>query len=127
MGLHLKGQIAIEFMTFVAIITIIAAVIIGATIFYIKDYRGDEEYSDLKQIGDKIRNEIYMAASVEDGYCREFYLTNRTSYSITRSNQTILVTTPTRTHSTHVEVDFTGNLQRGWNNISRQSGVIYVN
>ena len=127
MGIHLKGQVAIEFMTLVGLIALISITVISATTFYLKDFRGDEAYDDLKKIGDKIRTEVYMASTVEDGYYREFYLTNNTNYSITRSNKTILITTPEKTHSTHVEVDFIGTIQRGWNNISKQGGLVYVN
>lgn len=124
---HLKGQVGIEFLVFIGVATFIAILIITATIFYLKEFRGDESYDELKAVGDKIRNEVYMAASVEDGYQRAFYLREDINYSITKSNKTVLITTPLKTHAVPVEVEFTGNFQKGWNNITRNNGVIDVN
>lgn len=128
MGLYLKkAQVGIEFIILIGILTFISMMVIGAIMFYLKDLRSDEIYYDLKGVGSMIRNEVYMAASVEDGYSRSFFLRDDINYSITELNKSILISAGNNSHVSFVEVDWTGNFQRGWNNISKQEGVIYVN
>ena len=99
----------------------------SVTFYYLKDFRNDEKYYDVKAIGEQIRNEVYMAASVEDGYSRQFFLDNNTNYSIRRVNKSILVSSGSNSYASFVEMDFVGNFTRGLNNISKLDGVVYVN
>jgi uncharacterized protein (UPF0333 family) len=127
LGLQLKGQVGLEFIILISVILFISVLVIGVTFYYLKDFKKDEKYYDVKAIGEQIRNEIYMAASVEDGYSRQFFLNNNTNYSIRRVNKSILVSSGSNSYASFVEIDFVGNLTRGLNNISKIDGVVYVN
>lgn len=123
----MKAQAGIEFIILMGVVALISLIIVGTILFYLKGLRGDEFYYDLKGVGDSIRNEVYLAASVEDGYNRVFFLDNRTNYNISKQDKSIVVSSSDSSHITFVEVEYVGSFQRGWNNISKLDGVIYVN
>jgi len=71
-----------------------------------------------------------LAASVEDGYVRDFtipiQLDNSVNYTLTTKNYTITVESKNSIYTFTIP-NSVGNLSKGSNRINKTGGVIYIN
>ena len=77
----------------------------------------------------KLQREIYIAASVEDGYVRYFTIPEKNegiNYSVTTKNLSLIV--ESKNAFSVVTLPYSiGNLTKGSNKINKTGGTIYVN
>ena len=80
-----KGQVAIEFITFVGIAIVLLMVFLGISAYYLKLSYERESVQTAEDLAKLVKNEINIAAFVENGYSRNVDLPaklKREDYSI---------------------------------------------
>ena len=65
-----KGQVAIEFITFVGIAIVLLMVFLGISAYYLKLSYERESVQTAEDLAKLVKNEINIAAFVENGYSR---------------------------------------------------------
>ena len=69
-----KGQVAIEFITFVGIAIVLLMVFLGISAYYLKLSYERESIQTAEDLAKLVKNEINIAAFVENGYSRNVNL-----------------------------------------------------
>src|SRR3989338_1369432 len=107
-----RAQVSVEFFILVGMGFLIAIGFEIAALDQLKDFRVQRESDAVKDLALKLQKEALIAASVEDGYVRDFtipiQLDNSVNYTFTIPNSV-------------------GNLSKGSNRINKTGGVIYIN
>lgn len=124
-----KAQVSAEFFVFLGLAFLIAIAFEIASLDQLNDFRIQKESNAVKDLALKLQKEVLVAATVEDGYAREFIIPDnldRINYSLTTQNSTITVESA---HSLYiVPIPKTvGNVTKGSNKINKTGGVIYIN
>ena len=124
-----NAQVALEFMLF----AVIAFIILTAMLFSMRkqliDLNSQRDTKELNDVVNRLREEIFLASIVQDGYYREFSLPNtinRKNYQLSISDKLVVGTIRNYTLTIPVP-DVAGSPQKGSNTINRTGGVIYLN
>jgi hypothetical protein len=126
-----KAQVANEFLILLCMSFLFLLIFMYASAEDIQFLIQKKEFNAINDMGFFVQSEIFQAASVYDGYYREFEVPKThygVNYSITISGNFLLI------KSTHTGqllefriTNVTGNVQKGMNNITKLGGVIYLN
>ena len=127
-----RGQSAIEFM-----------IIIGAMLFFFLSFMyvlGLQKADDIKEkrnlevrdVALSVKDEISLAGEASDGYRRSFTIPQKISgfldYTIKIEGNLLYVATDDKMHAMAYPVfNVTGQPFRGWNNITKRNGRVYLN
>ena len=125
-----KAQVSSEFFIFIGLAFLAAIAFEIAALDQLRDFRMQKESDAVKDLALKLQREILLAASVEDGYVREFripaQLDNNINYTITTINFTLTVESKNSVYTASIPNSM-GNLSIGANRINKTGGVIYIN
>ena len=124
-----KSQISLEFVVLIAMAFVM--LIAFSTIVSDRTISVNKERDALllKEIVEKVKSEVFLASSVEDGYSRQFTIPQKLdgkNYNITIQNRTIIGRLKELEITTSV-IQITGNAVKGINNITKTNGVICLN
>lgn len=124
-----SAQISAEFFILLSIGLLIAIGFEIASLNQLREFRIQKENEMIKDVALKLQKELFIAASVEDGYVRTFQIPDKLdaiNYSITTANATIFVQSKQGFYVVTIP-SIVGNVSKGTNVINKSSGVIYVN
>lgn len=130
MGFRLsKSQVAMEFIMLISLAFMIMVVFAAVTRESMVDLRKEEEYVALKDVVHTAQSEITTAASVEDGYRREFSIPaslGGIDYTIEISGSYLIA--QSKNHEYLLKISpVAGNITKGVNVIRKSNGVVYLN
>jgi uncharacterized protein (UPF0333 family) len=128
----MKAQVSVEFLVYFAFILLMAG------LFLSNHLTNSQKLSYLKMdvesrnLVDKIAFEINSAVIAGNGYEREFYLEDKiggfSNYTVEIGDYYILVDWDGRSKISTIHTkSINGTLDKGWNLIRNNEGVIYVN
>ena len=123
------AQVAIEFVILIGLLMFIMLLFLTFIHNYVVDVRSDKDRELLKDIAYAIQAEIHIAASVDDGYERNFIvpdLLDSMNYTINLTGNQIWATT-TKAEIVLNIPNVIGNLTKGGNTIRKSDGIIYLN
>jgi hypothetical protein len=124
-----RAQVAFEFVVLVAVAF---TALIVFTVFVrdnFSDVQSDTDYYKLKDVALSVRSEISLAASLEDGYQRAFFVPltiDGLEYNISRENGYLTFASSGAEYVVSVP-PYDGILQKGNNVIAKTDGAIGVN
>lgn len=124
-----KAQSSFEFVLLVGAAFAAAIIFLFASADDMKDLIYKREHLFLKEQGDRIAQEISLAVQVEDGYRRSFLVPEKIDnkeYGIVMSNRTLTLTSDHTTYILRVP-RIEGSVAKGWNNITREDGIVRLN
>ena len=127
--MHSRAQISSEFFIFVGLAFLIAIAFSLVSLNQLQDFRIENENEAVKDIALKLQKEIFIAASVEDGYVRVFKIPDKLDnidYFLTVQNNTITIQSKNSFYILPIPKTI-GNLTKGTNIINKTGGVIYIN
>ena len=130
-----QAQVAIEFM----VLLMMSAFIIMSLLVSLSVVSGrkqmQQSYEALKDMGKAVQQEMILAAQVNDGYQRDFYLPPQ----VGRYDYVMATGNASSSGGSYFTIDFQGvqlfykipqvygELQPGFNNVTRQDGRVQVN
>ena len=119
-----------EFFTLVGLAFLAVIIFVIASAGEVKEFADQKNFFLIKDVALTLQKEASIAASVEDGYEREFTLPekleSRIDYFIITQNRSITVNSSITVFSVAIP-DVTGNFTKGTNKIEKIDGKIYVN
>ena len=124
-----KAQISAEFFIFVGMAFIIAIFFSVSSTDQLNFFRIQNENGAVKDLALKLQKEVFLAATVEDGYRRIFSVTDKLdniNYTLTTQNSTITVQSANSLFTVTIPNSI-GNVSKGKNTINKTGGVIYIN
>jgi uncharacterized protein (UPF0333 family) len=126
-----KGQISMEFFILVGLASLLVIIFIMATLDQIKEFQDEREFLLIKDVALKLQAEIYLAATAEDGYQRQFTLPSKLgdtiNYTIAiKNNETLVVYSDKSLYAAPIP-KVTGNITKNTNTITKTGGVINLN
>jgi len=124
-----KAQVSVEFFILMGMAFLIAIAFEIAALDQLKDFRVQRESDSVKDLAIKLQKEVLIAASVEDGYIREFTIPNNldsVNYTLTTLNYTITVESKNSIYTISIP-NSAGNVTKGSNTINKTGGVIHIN
>ena len=124
-----NAQVSAEFFIFVGMAFIIAIFFSVSSTDQLNFFRIQNENDAVKDLALKIQKEVFLAATVEEGYRRTFSLADKfdnINYTLTTQNSTITVQSA-RSLFTVTIPNSIGNVSKGKNSINKTGGVIYIN
>ena len=127
--MHSKAQISAEFFIFVGLAFLIAISFEIASLEQLNDFRVKKENEAVKDLALKLQREVLIAASVEDGYARVFFIPDTldlVNYSFTIQNSTLDVQSKNGFYEVQIP-NAVGNITKGNNKINKTGGVVYLN
>lgn len=126
----MKGQISMEFVTFLGVILLLFALASYAAVISSRDITAENEATDARRIATVIAHEVNTAAEVGTGYSHRFYLPNflygDSNYTVNLSeNRFVYVLWKSKSYSLPVIAEnVTGVVKKGSNTIRNVNGVI---
>ncbi len=118
-----------EFVMLISLAFMIMVVFAAVTRESMVDLRKEEEYVALKDVVHTAQSEITTAASVEDGYRREFSIPaslGGINYTIEISGSYLIA--QSKNHEYLLKISpVAGNITKGVNVIRKSEGVVYLN
>jgi hypothetical protein len=127
---HGKGQISIEFITFVGIVLFIVLIASFAAISTGNDVKAENEFMEARKFTAKIAQEVNIAVEIGTGYFHNFNMpelfSTATNYSVnTTETGFVAVEWDNKTYSLPVLTgNITGAVKKGKNTIRNTNGVI---
>jgi hypothetical protein len=124
----MRGQVVIEFLIIVGIAIFVAALYLAVSANIFSSKSEEQRVAALNNIGYMVQDEIILAATVHDGYAREFQLpetADRFTYAVS-NDATTLTLQSGNTIINYPLPEISGSLQKG-TNVIRKSGSIAVN
>lgn len=126
----MRAQSSMEFFTLVGLAFLAVIIFVIASAGEVKEFADQKNFFLIKDVALTLQKEASIAASVEDGYEREFTLPekleSRIDYFIITQNRSITVNSSITVFSVAIP-DVTGNFTKGTNKIEKIDGKIYVN
>ena len=126
----MRAQSSMEFFTLVGLAFLAVIIFVIASAGEVKEFADQKNFFLIKDVALTLQKESSIAASVEDGYEREFTLPekleSRIDYFIITQNRSITVNSSITVFSVAIP-DVTGNFTKGTNKIEKIDGKIYVN
>lgn len=129
MSIGSRAQIGMEFFIFIGLAFLIAIAFEIAALSQLNEFSKQKEGEAVKDLALKLQKELLIAATVEDGYIRQFSAPdtlNRVNYTLTVQNSTISVQTENSFYIVRIP-SVVGNVTKGANKINKTNGLIYVN
>ena len=128
---NIKSQSTIEFFTLVGLAFLAVILFVAVSANEIKEFRDQKEFFLIKDLALKLQREVSIAATVEDGYERNFNLPEKLEnivdyYSII-GNNTITINSSKAIFSVAIPETAGKNFTKGNNKIEKISGNVYVN
>ena len=124
------SQSSMEFLVFSGLAFLVVIVIVTFSVNEVKELRDKKEFFLIRDLGLKLQKEVSIAASVEDGYERNFNIPAKLEgvfgYSITMTNATITINSSKTFFSARI-INVIGNFTNGNNKIEKINGKIYIN
>ncbi len=124
-----RAQVAFEFVVLIAVLFTVLIIFISFVRDNFSEVQSDTDYFKMKDIAISVKSEINLAAALEDGYQRSFFIPltiDGLEYNITNENSTLLFSSYGAEYSVSVPA-FSGTLQKGNNVIRKFSGSVEVN
>lgn len=129
----MKGQSAIEFMTYVSMLTLILAIFLWSNVSLEKRKIGIKTMVEAENFCDGIAFEINNAVRSGNGYSRKFYVDDIfngvSDFVVTVSNYSVYVDWTDNSVSSSIvvkELANTNTINPGYNLIENRNGDIYV-
>lgn len=130
-----KAQSSIEFLLLIGAVLFFFVVLITALQFNIGQKTRERQGLIARDIAQTVKSEIDLASSSTDGYLREFQIPlqvlnlnyNINIYPGSESYVVYLNSTEGRIGLTIPVQNVTGNINKGYNNITKEDGVVYLN
>ncbi len=126
----LKSQVSMEFITLIGVAFMISLVFGVVFLTQQKEINLDREYVLLRDILLKTHGEILIASNVEEGYYREFTLSEKADnveYNLTIMNSTFLVLESSN-HFFEMRIPLVnGTVVKGTNILKREDGKLLLN
>ena len=130
MGRGIKAQTSTEFVLFISVIFLVMLLLISATIYYVKQYSKEKELAVIQREADMVKNEVYLASTVDEGYVRTFQIDpdpDEPSFNMTQQNNTVIFRSEHYEYAADLGVKINGTLRIGNNTIRNINGAVYVN
>ncbi|MBW2997746.1 hypothetical protein KY349_05390 [Candidatus Woesearchaeota archaeon] len=124
-----KAQVAFEFVVLVAVLFTALIVFTAFVRENFSDVQSDTDYYMLKDVALFVKSEMNLAAALEDGYRRDFFVPltiEGMEYNISKENGFITFSSNGDGYTVHVP-PYTGTVQKGNNVIKKTAGQIEVN
>lgn len=124
-----RAQVAFEFVVLVAVLFTALIVFTAFVRENFSDVQDDTDYFMLKDIAVSVKSELNLAASLEDGYQRDFFIPltiEGLEYNITRENGYLMFASSGAEYTVNVP-QFTGSVVKGNNMIKKVDGQLEVN
>jgi len=124
-----KAQISAEFFIFLGLVFLIAIAFEVVSLDQLNDFKVQKESEAVKDLALKVQKELFIAASVEDGFTRVFEIPDKLeniNYSLTMKNSTVTAISKNSIYVVSIP-QANGNLSKGTNKISKKDGIIYIN
>jgi electron transfer flavoprotein alpha subunit len=124
----MRAQVLLEFLFILALALTIGITYLALSADLFHDRSEQQRTAVLNDVGFQIQDELLLAASVEDGYARNFtipLMADRFDYSITNDATSVTLTSGLTT-ITYSLPAFAGNLSKGTNMV-KKNGNITVN
>ena len=127
----MKGQISIEFMIFVTILTVIVTAFLWNNLSLQNRIVGIKTNVEAQKLSDSIAFEINAAVKAGDGYERNFYVENNffgvSNFDISIAEYSVFIDWSDRSVSSRIITrNITGKVSKGWNKIKNINGEIIV-
>jgi len=126
---NIKSQSAMEFLILIGLAFLATILFVTISVNEIKEFKSQKDFFLIKDLALKLQKEVSIAATVEDGYERNFDLPNKlesTDYFITTKNTSITVNSSGTVFSVTIPI-IIGNFTKGNNKIEKISGKVYIN
>ena len=124
-----KAQISAEFFIFLGLVFLIAIAFEVVSLDQLNDFKAQKESEAVKDLALKVQKELFIAASVEDGFTRVFEIPDKLeniNYSLTMKNSTVTAISKNSIYVVSIP-QANGNLSKCTNKISKKDGIIYIN
>jgi hypothetical protein len=127
--LHNNGQVSEEFVAFVGI-GFLMAIIVMMVIFNEQQNKFRErDISETRELAIKIEEEIIIAATVENGFARNFSLPSTLpsgkGYGIVENSSYVRIVAETSEWEVRVP-KYNGSIQKGQNTICKKYGKVFI-
>jgi hypothetical protein len=135
-----KTQLTMEFMVIMTIMFLIFSAFSVVMLNQILEIKKEKTWNQLKELGDAIKSEVDIAASVENGYKRSFDIPGKIdgrAYEIDILSEVIgnkssivisfINSTGFESYYTTVPINVMGKIYVGGNNITKNSTTICLN
>lgn len=124
-----KAQISAEFFVLLGLAFLVAISFELASLDQLNEFRAQKESDAVKDLALKLQKELLIAATVEDGYVRNFQIPDtldRINYTLATQNSTITVESKNSLYLVLIP-NAVGNITKGANKINKTGGVIHIN
>jgi len=124
-----KSQVVFEFVILVSVLFTVLIIFTSFVRDNFSDVQSETDYFKMKDIALSVKSELNLAAALDDGYQRSFFVPltiDGLEYNISREDGTILFMSGNGEYSVNVP-PYTGSVQKGNNLIRKSDGVIEVN
>jgi len=124
-----KGQVAFEF---VLLVSLLFSAMLVFTLFVSENFsevQTQTDYFKMKDVALAVKSEISLAAVLDDGYQRSFFVPltiDGLEYNITESGDSLLFESVSAEYGVSVP-SYSGSLQKGNNIIKKTGGAIEIN
>jgi len=126
-----KAQASNEFVIVLGVAILLMMVFLGTIAGDMKFLVIKKEMNVIRDIGFSVQNELFLAANVKDGYLREFFIPkkhNGVMLNATIAYDHLIMHAEKTVQTQEFQIPkVQGQLKSGWNNITKQRGVIYLN
>ena len=125
----MKAQVAMEFLALVGVMLLMFIVFLLVITDQSVRISSTKEELIVDDIATSIQKELLTAASVQDGYSRNFtipFQVQGVNYTIYQSNESFALISKRQSASRKIP-PLVGNLMIGSNMISKRNGTIYLN
>jgi hypothetical protein len=125
-----RAQIATEFAFMVMLSLAFLASTLIVVAFYLERSQTQAIDAGLTDVVSQVQQELLLAATVEDGYTRIFFIPETVEgqgYALTNDHTTVTATSPNGPIAIKLIPSVNGTLQRGENTLRRHSGMLCVN
>ncbi len=126
-----NAQFAIEFVVLIAFMFLIFLGFTAVITSKILEAKENERQKIAEDIASLVRNEIYLAKSVADGYSRTFTIPTKVkgvSFAIEIvDNRELVVKYLDKEYVSFLQADVIGTISYGANTIRKEESIVYIN
>jgi len=124
-----NAQISFEFLFLIAAGFVIAMVFIVSAGIQLKDLNSEKEFTAISDLGYSIQTELYLAAQVEPGYQRTFFIpydVDGIDFSLNITSDRLVLVSEHYEHVFSVP-SLTGQPRNGYNSIRNVDNSVHLN
>ncbi len=127
-----KGQVALEFALFVMVSFLFLTIFLYAIKTRLVELNAEKDAKEIRDLTNRVREEIFLASIVQDGYSRGFILPtqlNNRDYTLTidAPGEHIIGQLGNISYTTPIPAILGSGPAIGHNNITKTGGAIYLN